>query len=182
MNFVLYGHTGSGKSTTSNLVREYFQSGGYRVQILKLAQPLYDLQSRFYETADVLMGPYDQDQVLLEEIASQLRRISPTSIVDDFLRRLEKLEADIVINDDLRDAHVDYPMLKQWGFRFVRITCSESVRLERLSRRQDVSTVIHSNTTAEIDLIEPDVVIDNSIDDLEKLKGKVHTAMESLRS
>jgi hypothetical protein len=49
-------------------------------------------------------------------------------------------EADVILNDDLRDVHVDYPALQALGFSFVRVRCDEPVRLRRLAGRSDLSS------------------------------------------
>lgn len=179
IKLVVYGLTGSGKSTSSGLIRDHFESKGYQVANLKLAQPLYELQQQFYRAAGKQISLYDQDQILLECIATQLRRVSPTSLVDSFLRRLEITKADIVINDDLRDVDVDYPMLKQHGFSFIRITCREEIRLERLKQRSDLSIVTNSTTTTKLDMIQPHAIIDNS-GSLVDLKQNICTALKRL--
>ncbi|MCL6451614.1 MAG: ATP-binding protein [Acetobacteraceae bacterium] len=180
IKLVLFGHTGSGKSTSARLAQEFFRSRGLSVAVLKLAEPLYELQGRFYELAGRPIDHYAQDQVLLEMIAAQLRRISPTSLVDHFLARLERTQADVVINDDLRDFETDYRALKAHGFRFIRVRCCEEVRLRRLGMRRDLTVEAHSATTAQIDLIEPDFVVDNSTDDVEELRRTLSGVLERL--
>lgn len=170
---VFYGLTGSGKSTARDLAVEYFSARGKKVALLKLAQPLYELQSHFYSLAGREIDPYAQDQILLEEIASQLRRIAPSSLADHFMRRLETVSTDIVINDDLRDVTVDYPRLRGAGFRFIRIWCDEAMRLDRLARRNDISVRSHSSTTDRIDEIVFDWKVDNSVDSKPSLESAI---------
>lgn len=180
LRIVVYGLTGSGKSTSAGIVRDYFTACGDRVAVLKLAQPLYELQQQFYRIASRPIAFYEQDQQLLELIATQLRRILPRSLVDDFLRRLEATEADVIINDDLRDTQVDYPVLRQHGFRFIRISCHEALRRDRLAQRMDISTVIQSHTTSQLDAITPDAVVENS-GTLAELQATIRTILEQLR-
>jgi hypothetical protein len=180
LKLVFYGHSGSGKSSSAGIARAFFEAKNRKVAVLKLAQPLYELQTQFYQAAGQDIDFYSQDQLLLENIATQLRRISPTSIVDHFLRRLHTIDADVVINDDLRDIQVDYPILKQHGFVFIRIFCKEPVRVARLNLRNDRSVIVHSATTTNIEAIEPHLVIDNSEHDFETLRTKLHTALEEL--
>ena len=59
--------------------------------------------------------------------------------------------ADVVINDDLRDPHVDAPLLRRHGFRVLRITCDESVRQARLAGRGDPT--LADRSTAQLHLI-----------------------------
>ncbi len=176
---VLFGHSGSGKSTTAALLRGSFEERGQSVAVLKLAKPLYDLQKEFYRLVGKELDPDEQDQILLESIASHLRRISPTSLVDDFSRRLALTTADVVINDDLRDPYVDYPALKQLGFRFVRVQSIEGLRRARLAQRSDLTVVFHSQSSAQIDLIQPDFKLDNN-GDMDELRRKIADLADQL--
>ncbi|MCD4644867.1 hypothetical protein AR454_21770 [Bacillus mycoides] len=178
---VLYGLAGSGKSTSASIVKEFYRLRDLRVEVVKLAQPLYELQQHFYQIAGCKIDFYDQDQPLLENIATQLRSISSTSLVDYFKYRMKEVEADVVINDDLRDPHVDYPALKQEGFIFIRVRCPEEIRIERLKMRGDKSVVINSKSTAQLDLIKPDYIVDNCTIDIQDLQKKIYTILEELQ-
>jgi hypothetical protein len=160
-------------------LKTYFEEQGASVTILKLAKPLYHLQQEFYRIAGISIQEHDQDQVLLEMIASQLRRISSTSLIDDFSRRLAETSSDVIINDDLRDPHIDYPALKNMAFKFMRIHCPEPIRQKRLYRRGDLSMVVHSTTSAGIDLISPDWIIEN-VGDFADLRAKVIAAVSQI--
>ena len=153
------GLAGAGKSTCASLIREYALGEGLTYARLKIAKPLYDLQEQVYLMAGVMLREGEQDQVLMEALASAMRRIRPQSLIDDFTRRLSETEADLVVNDDLRDPDVDAPVLRAQGFRFLRVVCDEDLRRQRLTGRGDRSR--SDGSTSQIDLIEPDVVIDN---------------------
>ena len=165
------GLSGCGKSTFAALARSYAAERGLSYAVVKLAAPLYDLQARVYATAGVRLGPGEQDQVLMESLADALRRIRPESIADDFLARLAATDADVVVNDDLRDPHVDAVVLRRHGFRIVRVTADPAVRDRRLASRRDRTRADRS--TALLDLITPDVVLDNS-GELADYRGRVH--------
>lgn len=160
--FALVAPSGSGKSTATRFLREGFEASGLRVAVLKLAEPLYRLQREFYRCAGHEIDLYAQDQPLLESIAAQLRALSPRALVDDLLRRLEASDADVVINDDLRDPHVDWPAMRQAGFRVVGIAVDERIRRERLLRRRDLASSADSRASQEIGLIRHDIVLDNN--------------------
>lgn len=177
---VLYGHSGSGKSTSARLVRNYYERSGRRVAVVKLAEPLYALQHAFYQAVGRTIDAHAQDQVLLEMIAEQLRRLSPTSLVDCFRRRVAEVEADVILNDDLRDVDVDYPALQALGFSFLRVWCDEPVRLRRLFGRSDLSSRPQSATTSRIDAIRADARIDNSDDGVENLKRHIEAVLAGL--
>ncbi|MCT9008516.1 hypothetical protein ACWGKW_22495 [Streptomyces sp. NPDC054766] len=167
---------GTGKSTCAGLIEEFARARGISHARVKLATPLYDLQAEVYRRAAVPLAEGVQDQILMEALADAMRRINPTSLADDFTARLASVRARVVVNDDLRDPHVDAPVLRGHGFRVLRITCDEDIRLKRLAERGDPSRADRS--TREIDLIEPDAVIDNS-GDIAACRTAVHDLLRS---
>lgn len=156
------GLSGSGKSTIAGLIRASFERRGLTVATVKLAEPLYRLQHEVYAVAAMGLRPGAQDQFLLEELARQLRRIAPRALAEDFLGRLLQADADVVLNDDLRDPWVDFPVLRDAGFRMIRVVVDEETRRQRLSERADPSVVLDSESTANIDRIPADAVIHNT--------------------
>lgn len=173
--FAFAAPSGSGKSTATRFLREGFEASGLRVDVVKLAEPLYRLQREFYRYTGREIDLYAQDQPLLESIAAHLRGLSPRALVDYFLLRFEASDADVVINDDLRDPHVDWPTMRQAGFRVVGIAIDERTRRERLSRRGNLATSTNSRASREVLLIRPDIVLDNngSLQDLERVAAAV---------
>lgn len=180
LKIVLYGYTGSGKSTSAGILKKILEDQGKKVTVLKLAQPLYELQSHFYRVAGKPIEFYQQDQELLEKIAFSLRKISPVSIVEDFLKRLKTIKTDVVLNDDLRDTKDDYPILKENGFKFIRVVCDEAIRLQRLGLRNDISICANSSTTNNIDMITPDALIDTTDGNITLLQERIKNALEGL--
>ncbi|ALK33293.1 dephospho-CoA kinase [Burkholderia plantarii] len=162
LRIALVAPSGSGKSTTAALLGQAFEAAGRRVEVLKLATPLYALQRAFYDAAcrDVHDGA--QDQRLLEQIATELRRIDRQSLVKNFARRLDRCEADIVINDDLRDDATDWPYLRQQGFAIVKIATSPALRAMRLHGRRDLSIVENSPLDQQMSRIRADYVVPNN--------------------
>lgn len=157
----LVGLAGSGKSTCARLIADYAAERGLTTVWVPLADPLYRLQAQVYAAAGRTLSPGEQDQVLLESIADHLRRLNPRALVDDFLARISlAADADLLLNEDLRDPHVDAPALRASGFLIIRVTCDEELRRIRLKERHDPT--LADRSTAEIDLITPDAVIDNS--------------------
>ncbi|CAN7771454.1 hypothetical protein LJR245_007556 [Rhizobium leguminosarum] len=167
----LIGPSGSGKSTFTSELKEEFKSKGKSVAVLKLASPLYGLQKQFYAAAGKMIAEDAQNQVLLEAIAGQLRSISPTALIDHLEHRLNETDADIVLNDDLRDDDVDLPRLRALGFKVVRIVSPDSSRISRLGCRNDVSTIINSELDVQIARIDADIVVSND-SDMESLRAK----------
>ncbi|WP_321817247.1 MULTISPECIES: hypothetical protein [unclassified Paraburkholderia] len=162
LRIALVAPSGSGKSTTAGLLREAFEAAGKQVAILKLAAPLYSLQRAFYDAACHDMREGTQDQHLLEHIATQLRRIDSHSIVKNFAQRLDRCEADVIINDDLRDDVTDWPYLRQKQFAIVKIATAPAVRASRLHGRNDVSIVENSALDVQMSRIHADYVLPNN--------------------
>ncbi|WP_246268783.1 AAA family ATPase [Acrocarpospora macrocephala] len=164
----LYGLAGSGKSTAAVALRTLLTERGYAVEIIKLAAPLYALQGQVYRAAGRQIGAWEHDNELLRSLAAHLRRINPTSLVDNFLSRVDRAQhegADIVINDDMRNVDPDYHAMRAAGFSFVRVACSDEVRARRLTVRADRNIVADSDATWGYDQIEPDWTIDTSPED-----------------
>ncbi|MFJ7626087.1 hypothetical protein ACIQZN_06310 [Streptomyces sp. NPDC097595] len=171
------GLAGAGKSTCASFIEEYARDKGLAHTRVKLAAPLYDLQAEVYRRAGAPLREGAQDQVLMEALADAMRRIRPDSLVADFTSRLAGAGASgLIVNDDLRDPHVDAPALRAHGFRVLRVTCDEEVRLRRLDGRGDPSRADRS--TRDIDLITPDAVIDNSAD-ADTYRSAVHALLGS---
>lgn len=156
------GLTGAGKSTFAATVERLAEERGLTHRRIKLAKPLYDLQKCVYDKAGVPLRPGDQDQILMEALAGAMRRIRSRSLADLFLAELAATDADVVINDDLRDPHVDAVVLREHGFRIVRVRARPETRAVRLDARGDLTR--SECSTDELSLIRPDVVIDNDGD------------------
>jgi hypothetical protein len=174
LRLAVIGLTGSGKSTVAGMVEAIAAERGLRCERLKLAAPLYRLQEVVYRAAGEDVRPQAQDQQLMEVLADALRRINPTSIVADFLSRLDGVDTDIVINDDLRDPDVDAPALVASGFKVVRVRTSEQLRAHRLAGRGDIT--VSDRSTVRLDAIRPDAVVEN-LSDLGTLRAAVESAM-----
>ncbi|NOR61551.1 MAG: dephospho-CoA kinase [Rhodobacteraceae bacterium] len=165
--------SGSGKSSAVNCLAERLQAIGLTVAVLKLADPLYRLQSIYYDVVGQHLDVDSQDQILMETIATQLRRIDPEVLANDFQRRLTACAADVVLNDDLRDDQIDAVRLRALGFKVVRVATSESVRLARLNSRNDPSIVTDSPLDRQVSRIPADFVIPNSAPGLEALDRQI---------
>lgn len=157
----LIAPSGAGKSTVAGLLESAFEQSGRTVQILKLAAPLYQLQAGFYRECGVALKTGQQDQHLLEVIATEMRRIAPQSLVRHFGERLAGNSADVVINDDLRDDQTDWPWLQRNGFTVVRVAAGAALRNQRLQARGDLSLVQNSPLNAQIARIREDHTVTN---------------------
>ena len=180
LRLAIFGLSGTGKSTTAGLIEANLRARGMTVERLKLAEPLYKLQREFYKVAGVPIGAYDQDQELMESIASHLRRIAPECISQDFKIRLEACCSDVVINDDLRDPHIDYRRLRLWGFHTIKTVCPESVRARRLATRGDLSVIATAPSTSGLGLIPADYELENAGNDIHIYAQSVNELVDVL--
>ncbi len=176
----VFGHSGSGKSTAASHIIQRFQDGGYSTTVIKLAEPLYRLQREIYATAGRQIRQYEQDQQMLEGLARELRRINPRALVEDFERRLAVSASTVVVCDDLRDGNVDYPYLKEQGFLFLRIQVKPEVAQYRLQQRQDLSTVLNSPASKDVDTMHCDFEVHNDASDLDTLLHQLDAIVSKL--
>ncbi|MGC4900455.1 hypothetical protein ACLQ2Y_14080 [Micromonospora echinospora] len=136
----LFGLPGAGKSTTVSLLTPELEAAGLRVSVVKLAQPLYDVQHAFYERLGESLTLGQQDGALLNFLGSHFRRISPDFLVADFARRCESAArsgADVLLCDDARP--VDLGPLAASGFRLVKVSAPDALRRSRKAQRGDQS-------------------------------------------
>lgn len=175
----LIAPSGAGKSTVAGLLKSAFESSGLSVQILKLAAPLYQLQAGFYRECRVDLAAGRQDQHLLEVIATEMRRIAPQSLVLHFGERLAGADADVVLNDDLRDDQTDWPWLRRNGFTVVRVVAGAALRKQRLEGRGDLTLVKDSPLDAQTARIREDCTITNE-ESLDALRAQVQALAASL--
>ncbi len=158
----LVGETGSGKSTTAAMLSQVLADAGHASQVIGLAALLQDLQNALYREIAEPKTPDQQDQQLMVDLASNIRRIRPTALVERFEKSLASVPAGtVVINADLRDHAVDSVRLRELGFFFVRVRCERAVRQRRLGARDDLSVVDDERVFA-LEKIRCDVEFDNS--------------------
>jgi dephospho-CoA kinase len=177
VKLALVAPSGSGKSTVAGLLQEAARRRGLVSSVVKLAAPLYHLQAEIYRIAQVQLRTGDQHQKILESMADHLRAVNPRSIVDDFLLRLAKVNADVIINDDIRDSEVDWPVLKAEGFRALRIAAPEPIRCARLLARNDVHAIESSKLDPIIARIVPDMVVENGNISIDELRQRVDAVL-----
>lgn len=175
----LVAPSGAGKSTVASLLKSAFEQSGLSVQILKLAAPLYQLQAGFYRECGMELTAGQQDQHLLELIATEMRRIAPQSLVRHFGERLAGTDADVVLNDDLRDDQTDWPWLQRNGFTVVRVLAGAVLRNERLQGRGDLTLVKDSSLNAQISRIREARTVTNE-GSLDTLRVQVEALAASL--
>lgn len=158
---------------------ECFQEHNFRCEILKLAEPIYHLQKQFYQYAKIEIKPGQQNHFLMKDIAKNLRLLNPNVIIDNFLDRYGSVNASVVINDDVRDASIDWMILKNLGFRTLLISASEEIRKERLSKRGDLRVFATSHLDDNFARMKPDAVIENNGRRLNELRNKIKTLVDN---
>lgn len=166
----LVGETGSGKSTTAATLRECLAAAGRPSQTIGLAALLNDLQNAVYREIAESKEPDRQDQQLMVDLATNIRRIRPTALVERFEKSLASVPAGtVVINADLRDHAVDAVRLRELGFFFIRVRCERAVRLERLGARDDLS-IVDDELVFRLDKIGCDLEFDNGRSGIEHVR------------
>ena len=174
----LFGPSGSGKSSSARIISEMVAAHGRSFARIGIGEPLYQMQESFYQVAG-LGAPTKQDQVLLTDIATHLRRLNPECLIQAFELRLSRWEnADVVVNDDLRDSEIDYPRLRELSFRFVHIKAHPEVRCCRLLQRGDLSRGDESKFS--YSKISPDYVVENDGTSLQQLRDALHGTLGEL--
>jgi cytidine deaminase len=176
----LVAPSGAGKSTAASHLVESFRKRGLSARIYKLAEPLYDLQSQVYARARRPIERHRQDHRLLELIADEMRRINPTSILEDFMERVAAAPEQVVVNDDLRDLDTDYAALREAGFVFIKITASARVRARRMNRRDDLLSHFESKLDRDLRAMDPDFLVVNETDHLGAYQAALDHVVERL--
>lgn len=105
--------SGYGKSTASEFIKSEFNAS-----VVKIAKPLYELQSDFYKKIGIEIGDR-QDGELLQFYGYKIRKENPEYLLHTFYDNVSIFDSEIIINDDCRP--MDYEALKEMGFVFVKI-------------------------------------------------------------
>jgi energy-coupling factor transporter ATP-binding protein EcfA2 len=177
----LVGETGSGKSTTADMLRLCLAQAGHRTRTIQLAGPLRRLQNLVYREIGEPKPPERQDQRLMFDLATNIRRISPTALVEIFEAAVVAVPpGTVVINADLRDHAIDAVRLRALGFYFIRVRCTAAVRRSRLGLRDDLS-VVDDEQVFQLEAIPCDLDFDNSRPGLEHVRAFCLDLLEGIR-
>ncbi|MEV8479374.1 ATP-binding protein [Streptomyces sp. NPDC051173] len=138
----LHGLPGVGKTTFKNLLAQEVSRAGAEVLTLKLAAPLYEIQSVVYAVAGrPLLDGHEQDGQLLNFLGSHLRQINPHALTEAFSRRVRHAEqikpSAVLLCDDLRA--LDAKAVTRLGFSLVEVTAPEELRRARKQARADLT-------------------------------------------
>ncbi len=114
MKICFIAPSGYGKSTAIKILSER-----YPIKNIKIGEPLYTLQEKFYKFIGKEMKS-EQDGELLQFLGAKIRKENPTFLLEEFSKKVKECGEDYIItNDDCRPP--DYEHLKNEGFIFVEI-------------------------------------------------------------
>lgn len=183
----LSGYPGAGKSTVFEFIQHYCNVHTIPCQRIKLAQPLYQVQTEIYRLAGrPLASMYEQDGALLTFLGAHFRKINPNSLIEAFATAVRSAETHVgpeakhlIVCDDARP--IDLSALREMRFIHWRVSAPASVCRERRVQRGDLTLAdaTHVVESGHDDGIEVDYELDNS-SGLEDLRLKVNRALEGL--
>jgi hypothetical protein len=176
----LLAPSGSGKSTVAQMIQARAATYGMQCAVVKLAAPLYELQSQIYRLARLPLSGGAQNHYVLENCADQLRALNPDCIVADFLERVQASTAQVIINDDLRDPLTDWPRLREIGFKAIRIVAARETRAARMRARNDLRSLVDSKLDGPLATIQADEELLNDGADLGELRTRVEALTDRL--
>jgi dephospho-CoA kinase len=145
----LTGRMGSGKSTVCQIINK-----AYRTELVKFAQPLYDMQEYIYDrVTSVYTRPKDfvKDRKLLQWLGTEWGRetISQSVWVDIFSARVREIRdeeaalgnevfpgtPDFILNDDTRFDN-EAEAVRALGGKIIRIVADQQVRAGRMELKE----------------------------------------------
>lgn len=109
---VFLAPSGFGKSTAAKYLKETYSG-----EIIKLATPLYDIQSDLYKRLN--LPETGQDGELLQFLGHKIQTLKPDFLFNEFLKKTNQSSRRLIINDDCRPHNFDY--LKSIGAVFIKI-------------------------------------------------------------
>lgn len=172
-----FGPSGSGKSTVADIAKKILIQQNYVVKKVNVGEPLHQIQDYIYTTFN--LANTGQDGPLLQFIAQRFE----TSLGPTFLKKIKNIEfinqshSLVIINSDCRNNSYQY--LKELGFKFIRVSTSESNIISRLEVRGDVSLAQKNHSVEQTSEIVTDYFLDNN-DSVEDLQNKVINLLHNI--
>lgn len=170
MKLAILGKMRSGKDTVANFLKNEF--GG---QIIKFADPLYEMQKAIYNIADLPYTENTKDRKLLQYLGTQWGRETIDSGLWVNLMD-KKLSNELTNETNLYCTDCRFPneafLLRRHGFHFVRVERSEEDRIAA-----GASNLDHESETALDDFIVPDKIYNYGIN-LDELRSLVLSKYE----
>lgn len=143
----------------------------YKIFNIKIAEPLYKLQSYFYDfIGSKMVG--EQDGQLLQYLGQKVRKENKNFLLDEFNKKFCPIEkSDIIItNDDCRPP--DYQFFKEHGFIFIKINGFKRNRVDH-TKSNPLSSL---EWQAEMPC---DYVVDN-LDSIDDYKNNLFQLMKNI--
>lgn len=135
----LLGGPGVGKDTFIRCFRELYPH--FSSRLIRLANPLYEVQNFIYKICSKEIEKDAQDGVLLNFLGKHMRSINPNVLLQPFAQAVKEIEAeksvDLILCSDVRP--IDVQFVKQLGFTIVHIVTDPAIAYERRKLRGDLS-------------------------------------------
>jgi dephospho-CoA kinase len=161
LRIALVGTTGVGKSTFVSILKKQLKH--VVCKEIRLAKPLYQVQSYLYKICKTKKNKNVQDGVLLNFLGQHMRAINKNIIEEHFVEQLSKITNDVelVICSDVRP--IDLAFVTKHDFVIINIQSDEEIALKRRMQRGDVSLANSKHwTEQQIYGFQPDYNIVNN--------------------
>ena len=164
MKFAIHGPMCSGKTTISDIIKEYdseYKTYSFGGKVKDIARDLFKMEGK--------------DRSLLIGVASKMREIDPDVWAKYVIYQIKEEQRDKCIIDDLRFQN-EANYLSDW--KFISLTTPKDVRIERIKKlypdnySDHIKNMAHVSETGSIKLPENTIYIDTSIP-YESLKKRI---------
>lgn len=165
MKIAIHGPMCSGKTTISDIIKEYdnsYKTYSFGLKVKDIAKDLFDMKGK--------------DRSLLINVATKMREIDPDIWAKYVVKQIKKDNNSNCIIDDLRfQNEADY-LKNDW--LMISLTTPEEVRIKRIKEiykenyQDHIKNMSHISETDKIELPENTIYIDTSIN-YNELKEKV---------
>jgi len=165
MKIAIHGPMCSGKTTISNIIKDFdnsYKTYSFGLKVKEVAKDLFDMKGK--------------DRSLLISVASKMREIDPDVWAKYVINQIKNENNKNCIIDDLRfQNEADY-LKNDW--LMISLTTPKEVRIERIKEiykenyEDHIKNMEHISETDKIELPENTIYIDTSIN-YEELKEKV---------
>lgn len=138
LKIALTGLPGVGKSTASKILMNALINRQINAKVIKLAAPLYDIQTAFYKRLELALLEEQQDGQLLNFLGGHFRKVDPEFLSRDLAWRCSAAiltGARALICDDARP--LDLQALHDQGFIIIKVVAPEELRRVRKIARGD---------------------------------------------
>ena len=171
MKIAISGKIASGKTTTANLIKEYFPDA----VVLSFAKRLKELASELLD-----YNENNKDRKKLQELGIAIRNIDKDAWIKSLDKR-SKLYKNIII-DDLRMEN-EYKYVKEQGYIIIRLNVSKEMQIQRIKRLYPNNYEEHINrlnhiTETELDNHNFDYVFNS--DDIEQFINNIKEILNKI--